>query len=240
MRTFSAYLEHRDQELYSSLLGETIVLDEGVVDMIKGVFQKVMGKRETPDDILFKIRRNSRYVDFKDPTATGPDGQSLDELKQEQAALLEKLMQMTKNNPKWREENGFKDKNDIANKSGMSLMELINLTKKAVVAGAGAAFLFALLTGGAGHLGNKHDGDMAPKMPTKSQKIGDEPDPDSWKNPGFPYPDIPKADSADQDSSVDHDNLGNKASKFRTPVRTILKGQGDYKTPIRDRLFPNR
>ena len=100
--------------------------------------------------------------------------------------------------------------------------------------------MFALLTGGAGHTGDKYGDQTPPKMPTKSQKIGDEPDPDSWKNPGTPYPDIPKADSADQDSSVDHDNLGNKASKFRTPVRTILKGQGDYKTPIRDRLFPNR
>lgn len=249
MRTFSAYLEHRDQELYSSLLGETIVLDEGVADMIKSVFQKVMGKRETPDMILKKIRDNSKIIKTINPNnwpktdasdLLGPDGQSMDELKQEQAALLEKVMKMTENNPEWREKNGFKDENDIAKRSGMSLMELINLTKKAVVAGAGAAFLFALLTGGAGHLGNKHDGDMAPKMPTKSQKIGDEPDPDSWKNPGFPYPDIPKADSADQDSGVDHDNLGNKASKFRTPVRTILKGPGDYKTPIRDRLFGGR
>lgn len=236
MRTFSAYLEHRDQELYSSLLGETIVLDEGVIDMIKGVFQKVMGKRETPDMILAKIRENSKIIKNIDPN----NGQSMDELKQEQAALLEKLMQMTKNNPEWREDNGYTDKNDIAKRSGMSLAELITITKKAVVAGAGAAFLFALLAGGAGHMGDKHDGEMAPKMPTKSQKIGDEPDPDSWKNPGTPYPDIPGADPADQDSGVDHDNLGNKASKFRTPVRTILKGPGNYKTPLRDRLSGGR
>ena len=62
MRTFSAYLEHRDQELYSSLLGETILLDEGVADMIKSVFQKVMGKRETPDMILKKIRDYSKII----------------------------------------------------------------------------------------------------------------------------------------------------------------------------------
>lgn len=263
MRTFSAYLEHRDQELYSSLLGETILLDEGVADMIKDVFQKVMGKRQTPDEMLSNLRTNTDFMnglketielnkgqiastpqdsdDFKKYTDKLQEREKLYNMtKQKNIALLEKLMQMTKNNPEWREKNGFKDKNDIANKSGMSLMELINLTKKAVVAGAGAAFLFALLTGGAGHLGNKHDGDMAPKMPTKSQKIGDEPDPDSWKNPGTPYPDIPSADPADQDSGVDHDNLGNKASKFRTPMRTILKGPGNYKTPIRDKLFGNR
>jgi hypothetical protein len=242
MQTFSVYLERRDPNLYTSLLGETIQLDEGIIDMIKGVYNKVMGKRATPDELLKKVRDNTRrYQTYWDKSKgaanvsiASPESVEADMAKQENAAMLEKIMKMTENDPEWRERNGFNTKRDIVDESGMSFFELMNTIKKGVVAGATFAFLSALLMhGGAGNIGNKHDGDIAPKMPVKSKKIDDKPD-DDWKNPGFPMPEIP---SANQDGGADIGGLQAKTKGFRTPIRTILKGPGDYKTPIRDRLF---
>lgn len=245
MQTFSVYLENKDPELYCSLLGETIQLDEGVADMIKGIYNKIMGKRETPDELLRKVRENTRrYQAYWEKTKgasnvsiSSPEAMEAEQAKQENAAMLEKIMQLTKNDPDWLKKNGFETKKDIVDESGMTFFELMNTIKKGVVAGATFAFLSALLMhGGAGSIGNKHDGDIAPKIPVKSKKIDDKPD-DDWKNPGFPTPEIP---SADQDSGADIDGLQAKAKGYRTPLRTILKGPGDYKTPIRDRLFGRR